>query len=90
MVHMDSINEELKSQSDFATTSSAHDINNIILYPFAHQVRSLLHFAAANFDASLARAYSAPIHLFTFNSHDIFHLSSQNSGRWTHTVVDVG
>lgn len=34
---MDSINEELNSEGDFA--SATHETNNIILYPFAHQVR---------------------------------------------------
>ena len=38
MVHMDSENKELKSKSDYATAAVAHDINSIILYPFAHQV----------------------------------------------------
>lgn len=42
MVHMDSENKE--SKSDYASTTTAtkpaqaHDINSIILYPFAHQV----------------------------------------------------
>lgn len=35
---MDNENKELKNKSDYATASQAHDINNIILYPFAHQV----------------------------------------------------
>lgn len=46
MVHMDTIDGEIESQSDFATknttnttTSTARDTNNIILYPFAHQVQ---------------------------------------------------
>ena len=41
MVHMDSENKQLDtSQADYATATAkpTHDINNIILYPFAHQV----------------------------------------------------
>lgn len=41
MVHMDRKDKELNSNSDYATTAAAvaaHDINSIILYPFAHQV----------------------------------------------------
>lgn len=35
---MDNVSEELKNKSDYAKASAAHDINSIILYPFAHQV----------------------------------------------------
>lgn len=45
MVHMDNDTKDLKSKSDYAspqatqsTLATTHDINNIILYPFAHQV----------------------------------------------------
>lgn len=38
VLHMDDENKELNSSSDYATSAATHDINNIILYPFAHQV----------------------------------------------------
>lgn len=41
---MDNESKELNSSSDYATNAATHDINSIILYPFAHQVRNLIDF----------------------------------------------
>lgn len=41
MVHMDREDKDLKTRKDYGATAAAvatHDINSIILYPFAHQV----------------------------------------------------